>query len=88
MLKKIFKLREKIDYIDNQLFNLLIKRIKLVVEVFKIKVQQGIPVYTPDRENFILKNCRRKAKKYGVSPDLIEGVFRKIIRKCNIRNKN
>lgn len=73
-------LREQIDQVDQQLIDLLSKRLALVAEVGKVKSEHGIPVYAPEREAAMLAARREEAEKNGISADLIEDVLRRVMR--------
>lgn len=73
-------LREQIDNIDQQLIELLSKRLSLVAEVGKVKSEYGIPVYAPDRETAMIAARRLEAEKKGIPADLIEDVLRRVMR--------
>ena len=53
MNKDILKNREKIDSIDNQIFDLLMERLDAVTTIGYIKKEQGLPVLDQNRENAI-----------------------------------
>ncbi|KMK52138.1 prephenate dehydrogenase [[Actinobacillus] muris] len=73
-------IREQIDQVDQQLIQLLAKRLALVAEVGKIKHQYGLPVYAPDREAAMIQARRQEAEKQQISGDLIEDVLRRVMR--------
>ncbi|OOH88964.1 bifunctional chorismate mutase/prephenate dehydrogenase [Pasteurellaceae bacterium 15-036681] len=73
-------IREQIDQVDQQLIQLLSKRLELVAEVGKIKLEHGLPLYAPDREAEMLKARRAEAEKQGIPADLIEDVLRRVMR--------
>lgn len=78
-------LREQIDGVDKQLLELLSIRQNLVAEVGKVKHKHGLPIYVPEREASMLAARRAEAEKYGVSPDLIEDILRRIMRESYTR---
>lgn len=51
--------RKRIDDIDNQLAELLSERSRCVIEIGKIKRQQHLPVYDPEREKEIFERITR-----------------------------
>lgn len=73
-------LRNEIDQVDQQLLQLLEKRLQLVSEVGRVKHQHGLPVYVPEREAEMLAARRQEAERMGVPPDLIEDLLRRIMR--------
>ena len=48
-------LRQRIDDLDRQIVELLNDRAKVVVEVGRTKLADGLPVYSPDREQAVLR---------------------------------
>ena len=51
--------RNRIDEIDTQLAELLSERSRCVIEIGKIKRQQHLPVYDPQREKEIFERIMR-----------------------------
>ncbi|MBC3767212.1 bifunctional chorismate mutase/prephenate dehydrogenase [Neptunicella marina] len=76
----IDELRQQIDQLDNELVNLLARRQNVTREIGRYKSKAGLPVYVPEREDELLKACRDKAEKQGVSGDLIEDILRRVMR--------
>lgn len=54
----IEKLRKEIDILDEQIMNLLLKRVEIVQQVGKLKHEQTIPVLDQNREQIIFKKIR------------------------------
>ena len=52
--------RKRIDAIDEQMMRLLNSRSACAVEIGKIKRALGLPVYSPDREAWILDRVARE----------------------------
>jgi chorismate mutase len=52
--------RRRIDVIDQQLMGLLSSRSACAVEIGKIKRALGLPVYSPEREVWILERVMRE----------------------------
>lgn len=73
-------LRERIDGVDQQLLQLLAKRLQLVAEVGEVKSVLGMPIYVPERESAMLAQRRAEAEALGVPPDLIEDILRRAMR--------
>ena len=53
MNKDIEKIREKIDTIDKEVFQLLIDRLNAVTDIGEIKKQEGLPILDQSREQLI-----------------------------------
>lgn len=77
-------IRNEIDQVDQQLIQLLAKRLELVAEVGKIKLEHGLPLYAPDREAAMIAARRDEAEKQGIPADLIEDVLRRVMRESYI----
>ncbi|MBI5414011.1 chorismate-binding protein [Candidatus Peregrinibacteria bacterium] len=75
----ISELRKKIDGIDAAIVQNISERFKIVQKIAKIKKSQGIQIFQPEREVELLSQRRKLAKKIGVSENLIEDIFRKIV---------
>jgi len=73
-------LRNEIDDIDSQLVQLLAKRRTVTTRVGKLKSDAGMPIHVPEREALLLKRHRENAVKMGLSADLIEDIFRRLMR--------
>lgn len=84
MTNPLSSIRDQIDRLDQQLIRLLSKRLSLVAEVGKIKLEHGLPLYAPDREAAMLTARRNEAEKQGIPPDLIEDVLRRVMRESYI----
>jgi chorismate mutase len=57
--RQIEDYRRRIDQIDEQLMKLLNARSACAVEIGRIKRRVGMPVYQPDREQWILERVAR-----------------------------
>ena len=53
MNKDIETIREKIDTIDKEVFQLLINRLNAVTDIGEIKKQEGLPILDEGREQAI-----------------------------------
>ena len=58
---ELLVLREQIDAVDRQLFELLNQRAAVVLKVGELKARTGAPVYRPEREAQILIVAREQA---------------------------
>ena len=61
MDKRILALREKIDTLDEEIIQLLKKRMRISREVGKLKEKLDIPVEDKNRENEIIDRLTQKA---------------------------
>lgn len=76
--------RAAIDAVDAEIVALLARRRALVAEVVEWKRAHGQPVYHPAREEDLIWQRRRQARAAGLSPDLVEDVFRRILRESRV----
>ncbi|VFP83909.1 T-protein [Candidatus Erwinia haradaeae] len=65
MTPKIDRLRKKIDELDKKIIRLIAERIELASTIADIKNQQGIPLYSPEREKLIISSCRKEIENLG-----------------------
>ena len=70
--------RKKINQIDNQIVELLIKRNKISQEIIDFKENQGIPVYDFERESDIIISLKNKFEGL-INPNEIEILFKDIL---------
>ena len=77
MNKDILKNREKIDSIDNQIFDLLIDRLDAVTTIGYIKKEEGFPVLDQNRENAIY--AKIDAKFSAIEADFLKNIYQSII---------
>jgi chorismate mutase len=70
--------RRRIDLIDEQLMRLLNSRSACAVEIGKIKRSLGLPVYSPEREAWILERVMRE-NPGPLDPTAVRRVFERII---------
>ena len=80
MESELRKLRSEIDNIDNQILDLLNKRMEIVKEVGKLKNNKNAPIYRPEREKEIIDRLTKLSKEKGgiLGKDEIEAIFLEI----------
>lgn len=54
--------RREIDSINKKMVQLFVDRMKVSIEIGKIKKEQGLPIRHPDRENEILESLSEDAE--------------------------
>ena len=72
-------LRKDIDRVDEVLVRLLNERARCVCEIGRLKKEQGIEIYQPDREKDVLRHVREVASEGPLGPDAIGRLFERII---------
>jgi chorismate mutase-like protein len=60
MLSELESLRAQLQQTNVALLELLSRRARLVTEVHRIKVREGIPVHVPEREREMLEELLRR----------------------------
>ncbi|KUJ00483.1 bifunctional chorismate mutase/prephenate dehydrogenase [Vibrio sp. MEBiC08052] len=81
-------LRDQIDGVDQQMIQLLARRLALVEKVGEVKSQHGLPIYAPEREAAMLAARREEAEKQGVPAQLIEDILRRTMRESYASEKD
>ena len=81
------QLRQEIDAIDEQLVELMAKRLQVTGQVGSLKSKLGQPLYVPGREQALLGARRAQAEALGVNPDLAEDVLRRLMRESYLSQK-
>ncbi|HIA05058.1 MAG TPA: prephenate dehydrogenase/arogenate dehydrogenase family protein, partial [Myxococcales bacterium] len=72
--------RNHIDKLDNQLLNLLARRLEFARRAGSAKAELGHGVRDPEREGRLLNARRDHAEVLGMDPDSVEDVFQAILR--------
>src|SRR5712692_8216266 len=78
-MRTLDDLREDIDRVDEVLVRLLNERARCACEIGRLKKEQGIEVYQPDREKQVLDHVRGVAAEGPLGPDAIARLFERII---------
>jgi chorismate mutase len=84
--KKLKTKRKVLDLIDQKLLTLLNQRLRIALEIGKIKKPMGKKIYDPRREKEVLERLKRKNKGLLKEEDLkkIFATIMKICRKSQI----
>ena len=92
-MEKLDICRDLIDSIDNQIIELYVKRMEIVKEITKLKIENDLPVLDQNREKIMLEKNLEKIKddefkKYY--KDVLEGFLKasKEMQKDIIGEKN
>jgi chorismate mutase-like protein len=72
-------LRADIDRVDEVLVRLLNERARVACEIGRVKKEQGIELYQPDREKQVLAHVRSVASEGPLGADAIARLFERII---------
>ena len=72
-------LRADIDRVDEVLVRLLNERARVACEIGRVKKEQGVELYQPDREKQVLAHVRSIASEGPLGADAIARLFERII---------
>ena len=76
--KKLIIARNKIDQLDNSIFNLIKKRTKVVKHMMDLKEYKN-QIVDHKRINAIIRNIRRKSVSNRIDPEITTRVWKAII---------
>jgi len=76
--KKLIIARNKIDQLDNNIFNLIKKRTKVVKHMLGLKRYKN-QIVDHKRINTILKNIRKKSMRHGIDPQITTRIWKAMI---------
>ncbi len=79
--KKLREKRGKIDLLDRRLLTLLNQRVRIAMEIGKIKKEMGKKIYDPGREREVLEGLRRKNRGPLREKDL-KKIFATVMKAC------
>jgi len=77
-LKKLTKLRKKLDYVDDKLLKLLIKRTNLVRQVMHLKEYKN-QIVDKKRIVQILKRIKKKSLRHKLDPNISRRIWKNMI---------
>ena len=75
----IVRLRADIDLVDREIVRLLARRVRRAIEIAEIKVEEGIPLRSPDREVDLLADVREEADRLGLDPKVVHRLFEEVL---------
>lgn len=78
------KSRNRIDEIDNELFDLISQRTSLAKDIALSKDYLGMPIYDPKREEVIHEKIEKMSTENGLDVDIID----QIVNMLTILSKN
>ena len=74
------EVRDLIDEVDREIVELLSRRVQLARRAARAKAELGAPILDPAREASLLQDRRAWAAKLGLDENLVEEVFRTLLR--------
>ena len=77
-MRDLQSLREEIDQLDEQLWEVIGKRADVVRQIGEWKRQHGEQVVQPERWQEVLQHCQSVADKHGLSETVVHEVMEAI----------
>ena len=77
-MRDLASLREEIDQLDEQLWEVIGKRADVVRQIGEWKRQHGEKVIQPERWQEVLQHCQSIADRYGLSETVVQEVMEAI----------
>lgn len=77
-MKSLDELRKEIDLLDEELLQLLAKRLFVVKQIGEIKKTNGLPALDEKRRDELLQKIKQKGKKLSIAEPFIEKLYRTI----------
>ena len=77
-MRDLASLREEIDQLDEQLWEVVGKRADVVRQIGEWKRQHGEQVIQPERWQEVLQHCQSVADKHGLSETVVQEVMEAI----------
>ena len=76
--KDLKEVRANIDRIDQEIVKLIAERGRFVEQAAIFKNDEAV-IREPQRIKVVINNVRSHALEFGVDPDIVEGVYQKMI---------
>ena len=83
---KLASVRRRIDHLDVQLLRLLNQRVRLALEIGRIKQRRKWPVFDPRREAVVLRRVMRN-NRGPLSARAVAHIFQAILCECRRRER-
>ena len=77
-MRDLVSLREEIDQLDEQLWEVVGKRADVVRQIGEWKRQHGEQVIQPERWQEVLQHCQSVADRHGLSETVVQEVMEAI----------
>ena len=77
-MRDLASLREEIDQLDEQLWEVIGKRADVVRQIGEWKRQHGEKVIQPERWQEVLQHCQSVADRHGLSETMVQEVMEAI----------
>lgn len=74
--------RARIDAIDDQIIDLLARRLDIIDEVAQLKAARDIPAVLEDRVNEVIDRVAERAGEKGMDPELARRLYAVLVSWC------
>lgn len=74
--------RRRIDALDDQIIDLMARRLEIIDEVAQLKAERDIPAVLEDRVNEVVERCAARAGSQGMDPELARRIYTVIVAWC------
>lgn len=81
---RLIELREQIARVDEELIDVLARRLALAAEIGEIKSRLGLQVLDPAREAEVVRRAATLARERGVDPELARDIFWRVIAQARV----
>ncbi len=78
-MKLLEEHRREIDLIDDQIIDLLTKRMGVIHTVGALKKEHNLPAVLPDRVEEVIERCAERAQSQGLDPSLVRCLYTVLI---------
>ena len=78
-MKLLEEHRQKIDFIDDRIIDLLAERMDVIRAVADIKAENDIPAVLPDRVEEVIERCATRGYSKNISPELVRCLYTLIV---------
>ncbi|NQV15993.1 chorismate mutase [bacterium] len=76
---RISEHRKKIDELDAKILELIQKRIDETISIRRLKIEEGIPLFTPEREQELIQRLIEKSNN-NLATEVVEDIWKTIIK--------
>lgn len=84
---RIVELRQDIDAINQRLLQLIAERQDVSLAIAAIKAEQGLALYSHEREAHLLERFRQDAVAYDLDPDYVEELMNVVLRHSRVAQR-
>lgn len=71
--------RSELDRVDEELIQLLRRRLELGLRAASIKKEAGLPILDPERETKVIAQAMEWAREAGLSEDEVADIFKRLV---------